>query len=219
VLVELDGHRVEIERPEKWVWYDDGYTILDLAKYYVAVWPWLSPYLECRPVVYEVYPGTINGPNSFEQDPPADAPRWLKKTKVRGHERTVSYAIVDKPSALLYLVSLFMVTVHVWESTTRAIECPDVLLLDLDPVGDCTLARLARAALDARELLEQIGIDGAVVKTSGARGLHIMVSLKPEHDYKTVRAFTQDLAQVLASRHPDRVTAERDISKRPPGTV
>jgi DNA primase len=70
----------------------------------------------------------------------------LKKTKVRGHERIVTYAIVDKPEALLYLVSLFMVTVHVWESTTRAIECPDVLLLDLDPVGECTLARLARAA-------------------------------------------------------------------------
>ncbi len=219
MLVELDGHRIKIERPEKWVWYDEHYTILDLAKYYVAVSPWLLPYLDCRPVVYEIYPGTINGPNSFEQDPPQNTPRWVKTTRVRGHERIVTYVIVDKPATLVYLVSLFMVTLHVWESTTRAIECPDFLLLDLDPAGDCTLARLGRVALDARDLLEELRLSDALVKTSGARGLHVMVPLEPELDYKTVRAFTQELAHELAARFPDRITAERDIQKRPDGTV
>src|SRR5689334_15587715 len=120
MLVEVEGRRIEIGRPEKWVWFDSRYTILDLAKYYVAVSPWLMPYLEDRPIVYEIYPGTINGPNSFEQDPPASAPRWIKRTRIRGHERTVTYVVVDSPATLVYLVSLFMVTVHVWESTTRA---------------------------------------------------------------------------------------------------
>lgn len=219
MLIEIDGRCIEIERPEKWVWYDAGFTIMDLAKYYVAVSPWLLPYLDRRPVVYEIYPGTINGPNSFEQDPPASAPRWLKRTKIRGHERLVTYAIVDSPATLVYLVSLFMVTLHVWESTTLEIECPDFLLLDLDPVGDCTLGRLARAALDARELLQEIGIHAALVKTSGARGLHVMVPLVPENDFKVVRALTQEIARELAARHPDRITAEREIPKRPQGTV
>jgi bifunctional non-homologous end joining protein LigD len=219
VLVELDGKRIEIERPEKWVWYDDGYTIMDLVKYYVAVSPWLLPYLERRPAVYEIYPGTINGPHSFEQDPPEGTPHWIKTTKVRGHERLVTYVVVDKPATLVYLVSLFMVTLHVWESTTRAIECPDFLLLDLDPVGDCTLARLARAALDARDALADIGVNNAIVKTSGARGLHVVVPIEPEHDYKTVRAFTEHLARDLAAKCPDRITAERDVRKRPQGTV
>lgn len=51
MLVELEGHRIEFERPEKWVWYDERYTILDLARYYVAVSPWLLPYLDKRPIV------------------------------------------------------------------------------------------------------------------------------------------------------------------------
>lgn len=219
MLVEVEGRRIEIERPEKWVWFDSRYALLDLAKYYVAVSPWLLPYLEDRPIVYEIYPGTINGPNSFEQDPPANAPRWIKRTRIRGHERTVTYVVVDSPATLVYLVSLFMVTVHVWESTTRAIECPDFLLLDLDPVGDCALARLARVALDVRALLKEIGIDGPLVKTSGARGLHVVVPIEPEHDYKSVRAFTEEVARALASRHPDRITAERDVRKRPEGFI
>jgi bifunctional non-homologous end joining protein LigD len=219
VLVEIDGHRIEIARPEKWVWYADGYTIMDLLKYYVAVSPWLLPYLDCRPVVYEIYPGTIDGPNSFEQDPPDDVPRWVKTTKIRGHERLVTYVVVDKPATLVYLASLFMVTLHVWESTTRAIECPDFLLLDLDPVGNCTLARLARVALDARDALADIGIENALVKTSGARGLHVVVPLEPEHDYKTVRKFTEHFARGLAAQCPDRVTAEREVHRRPQGSV
>lgn len=219
MLVEVEGRRIEIERPDKWVWFDSRYTILDLVKYYVAVSPWLLPYLEDRPIVYEIYPGTINGPNSFEQDPPASAPRWIRRTRIRGHERTVTYVLVDSAATLAYLVSLFMVTLHVWESTTRAIERPDFLLLDLDPVGDCTLARLVRVALDARELLHEIGIEQPLIKTSGARGLHVVVPIEPEHDYKAVRAFTEEVARALASRHPDRITAERDIHRRPEGTV
>lgn len=75
MIVEIEGRRIEFDRPEKWVWYDSGYTITDLARYYTAVSPWLLPYLERRPIVYETYKGTINGPNSFEQDPPRRRPR------------------------------------------------------------------------------------------------------------------------------------------------
>jgi bifunctional non-homologous end joining protein LigD len=219
MLVELEERCIEIERPEKWVWYGEGYTILDLAKYYVAVSPWLLPYLEERPIVYETYPGTIKGPNSFEQDPPPGTPRWIKRTRVRGHDRVVTYVIVDSAATLVYLVSLFMVTVHVWQSTTRRIECPDFLLIDLDPSQTCTLAQLSRAALRVRDFLDECGVHGALVKSSGARGLHVVVFSEPRYDYKTVRSLSQSLARELARRYPDEFTAERDPRKRPEGTV
>lgn len=146
MLVEVDRRRIEFARPEKWVWYPERYTMLDLAKYYVAVSPWLLPHLECRPLVYEIYKGTIEGPNSFEQDPPAGTPRWVKRAQIQGRARLVTYVVADSAATLVYLVSLFMVTLHVWQSTTRAIEKPDFLLLDLDPVGDCTISRMARGA-------------------------------------------------------------------------
>jgi bifunctional non-homologous end joining protein LigD len=219
VLVELDGHRIEFARPEKWVWYEKRYTIMDLARYYVAVSPWLLPYLEQRPIVYETYPGTINGPNSFEQDPPDAAPRWIKRTRIRGHERVVTYVIVDTPATLVYLVSLFMVTLHVWQSTREDIERPDFLLFDLDPVGGCTLAQLARAAIRVREFLSELGAEGALVKSSGARGLHVCLFIEPQEPYAQVRELTRRLCMNLAERHPEQFTLERDPQKRPAGTV
>jgi bifunctional non-homologous end joining protein LigD len=219
MFVELEGHRIEIERPEKWVWYDQRYTMLDLARYYVAVSPWLLPYLHRRPIVYETYPGTINGPNSFEQDPPPATPRWIKRTRVRGHERIVTYVLVESAATLVYLVSLFMVTVHVWQSTTEDIERPDFLLVDLDPPDRCTLAQLARSALLVRDFLQEAGIAGPLVKSSGARGLHVVAYIEPQYDYKTVRAVSQSLATQLARRYPEQFTVERDPRKRPAGTV
>jgi bifunctional non-homologous end joining protein LigD len=219
MLVELEGHRIEIARPEKWVWYEERYTILDLVRYYVAVAPWLLPHLQRRPIVYEIYPGTVKGPNSFEQDPPSGAPAWVKRVKIPGRERVVTYVIVDCAAALVYLVSLFMVTLHVWESTTKAIEKPDFLLLDLDPSDECTVADVGRAALRVRDLLNEIGFRHPLVKTSGARGLHVVAPLEPQHDYATVRAFTQRIAQELAHRYPDEITSERDPRKRAARTV
>jgi bifunctional non-homologous end joining protein LigD len=215
MLVELEERCIEIERPEKWVWYGEGYTIADLATYYVAVSPWLLPYLEDRPIVYETYPGTINGPNSFEQDPPPGTPRWVKRTRVRGHERIVTYVLADSAATLVYLVSLFMVTVHVWQSTTRRIECPDFLLIDLDPSQTCTLARLSRAAVRVRDFLDDCGVPGALVKSSGARGLHVVVFSEPRYDYKTVRSLAQSLARELSRRYPGQFTDERDRASVP----
>lgn len=219
MLVEVEGHRIEFERPEKWVWYESGYTLLDLAKYYVAVSPWLLPYLERRPIVYERYPGTINGPHTFEQDPPAGTPRWIKRVRVPGHERVVTYVVADSAAALVHLVSLFMVTVHVWQSTTAQIERPDFLLVDLDPSEGCTLARLARAALRVRDALAQFGIENALVKSSGARGLHVVGFVEPEYDYAVVRAASHAFARHLAREHRKQFTIEREPRKRPPGTV
>jgi bifunctional non-homologous end joining protein LigD len=219
MLVELEGRCIEIRRPEKWVWYDAGYTILDLAKYYVAVAPWLLPYLEQRPIVYETYPGTINGPNSFEQDPPPGTPRWVRRTRVRGHERVVTYVIADSAATLAYLVSLFMVTVHVWQSTTRAIERPDFLLVDLDPSEGCTVAQLAHAALCVRRYFAERGIGDVFVKSSGARGLHVFAFIEPEYEYKIVRAVSESIARDLARYDPGRFTLERDPRKRPSGSV
>ena len=219
MLVELEGRCIEIKRPEKWVWYEQRYTIMDLVRYYVAVSPWLLPHLQRRPIVYETYPGTINGPNSFEQDPPRGTPRWVKRVTVRGHERMVTYVVADNVATLVYLASLFMVTLHVWESTTNAIEKPDFLLLDLDPGDECTVARLGRVALLVRDFLQEIGLDEPLVKTSGARGLHVMVPIEPEYDYKAVRTFTNRIAQELARRYPEEITAQRNPQRRPAASV
>ncbi|HET7813410.1 MAG TPA: hypothetical protein VFL13_03475, partial [Candidatus Baltobacteraceae bacterium] len=217
--VEIDGRSIVFERPEKWVWFDSKLTMLDLASYYTAVSPWLLPYLEHRPVVYETYKGTINGPNSFEQDPPAATPRWVRRAQIQGHERMVTYVLADSAATLVYLVSLFMVTLHVWESRLPAIEKPDFLLFDLDPAESCPLSRLAKTALRLKELLAEHGIERPLIKTSGARGLHVWVPQRPRETFATVRASTERIARELAARYPKEISAERNPRKRAPVSV
>ncbi len=219
MLVEVDGHRIDFARPEKWVWYDVRRTMLDLAKYYVAVYPWMQPYLEHRPVVYEIYKGTVNGPSSFEQDPPPGTPRWIKTARIRGRERLVTYVVVDSAATLVHLVSTFMVTLHVWQSKTGDVERPDFLLMDLDPTEGCTLAQLARAAVRTRDVLQAHGIRYPLVKSSGARGLHVLSFVEPEYDYAALRELARELAGLLAREHPEQFTAERDPHRRPNGVV
>ena len=112
-----------------------------------------------------------------------------------------------------------MVAVHVWQSTTAAIERPDFLLLDLDPAEDCTLAQLARAALRVREFLKELGIGDPLVKSSGARGLHVVTFIHPELDYKAVREIAHALGKELAQNEPGLFTIEREPRKRKRGTV
>lgn len=112
-----------------------------------------------------------------------------------------------------------MVTVHVWQSTTADIERPDFLLVDLDPSEQCTLAQLARATLLVRDFLHDLGAGEPLVKSSGARGLHLFLNIEPEYDYKTVRALSRSLALQLAHRHPKQFTVEREPAMRAPGTV
>ncbi len=219
MIYELCGHRIDVPHATKVLWAGPRYTVDDLIRYYTAVWPWMEPYLADRPVVYETFPGTIDGPHDFQQDPPPHTPRWIKRVKIAGRERTVTYVVIDTPAAIVYLAGLYAVTLHVWMSTTRAIERPDFLLLDLDPGIDCTLARLARVSLMARDIFKTNGFRDVRVKSSGASGLHVSAALESKEAYPAARAAARGLAAQLFEMLPRDVTLERAISVRPSNAV
>lgn len=216
--IEIEGRCITIDRPGKMLWPRDRLSVMDLAQYYVAVSPWLLPHIKRRPIVYETYSGTIDGPSTFEQDPPENAPRWVKRTCIAGRERTVTYVLCENAAALVYLVSLHAVTLHIWESTTAAIEKPDFLLFDLDPVGTARASRIARVALELKARLESLGLK-PLAKTSGARGMHVVAPILPDYEFRAVRAFERAFCKAVADGLARETTLERQISKRPDGTV
>ncbi len=216
---EICGHAIDIEDDERLVFARDDLRVRDVVRYYVAVWPWLEPYLRDRPIVYETFFTTISSPNTFEQDPPRGTPRWVKRTRIAGRERDVTYAIADSPATLVYLVKLRMVTLHVWMSTRRHIERPDFALFDLDPVGEVAPKIVAAAALRLRETLHDAGISNALVKLSGRGGLHVIVPLVPELDYAGVHVFVETVANAASQRDPRYFTLERVVAQRPRGTI
>jgi bifunctional non-homologous end joining protein LigD len=211
---------VELKRPDKVLFPQDGYTKADLAAYYEAISRWMLPHLEDRPLSLERYPDGIGKQSFFEKNVPRGAPSWLRSVSIAGGEKrpTVNYLVCDDRRTLAYLANMAAITLHVWTSRVESLDEPDFVFFDLDPGERCPLARLARVALSLRSLLEAIGLK-PLVKTSGGSGLHVLVPLRSGYDYPVVRAFGELVAHQLADVIPKDVTLERSTSKRPTNLV
>jgi bifunctional non-homologous end joining protein LigD len=215
-----DDETVELKRPDKVLFPDDGYTKADLAAYYDGVAKWMLPYLADRPLSVERYPDGIDGPSFFEKNVSRHAPAWIKTVEIAGggKRESVRYMVCDERRTLAYLANLAAITLHVWTSRVESLDEPDYVFFDLDPGERCPLARLAEVALKLRSLLETIGLK-TLVKSSGGSGLHVLVPLRPEYDYPLVRTFGEVVARKLADVMPKEVTLERSTSKRPASAV
>ena len=206
---------------DKVLWPGDGYTKGDLIKYYLSVSKWLLPYLKDRPLTLQRFPNGISGESFFEKQAPRGAPAWVATEKIPsqyGKRSTIDYVLCDDERTLAWLANLAAITLHVWLSRAGSLETPDYCLFDLDPQAGCKLATLARVALRLRSELETLGITAAV-KTSGGKGLHVMLRLAPTYEYDEVRRFTELVAHRLANVCGNDVTLERIVKKRPRGSV
>jgi bifunctional non-homologous end joining protein LigD len=206
---------------DKVLWPGDGFTKGDLVKYYLSVAQWLLPYLKDRPLTLQRFPNGIDGPSFFEKQAPSSAPEWVETVSVPseyGKRSKIDYVLCNDERTLAWLANLAAITLHAWISRVGSLDSPDFCLFDLDPQAGCTLAALAKVALQLRDELEALGLAPAV-KTSGGKGLHIMWRLAPGYSYEDVRRFTELTAHRLASVLGDLVTLERMVKKRRRGSV
>jgi DNA ligase D-like protein (predicted polymerase) len=160
-----------------------------------------------RPVLMERYPNGAGGPSFFQKRVPKNAPDWLQTTTVQTPNGTQSQALVAADVAhLIWAVNLGCIAMHVWPYRAADPEHADELRIDLDPSPGVGLAMVKEAALEARALLDELGM-AAYPKTTGRNGIHVYVRLRPEHDSVAVRAAAVALARELERRRPDLVTA------------
>ncbi|MET9430585.1 non-homologous end-joining DNA ligase [Streptomyces sp. NPDC003036] len=195
---------VEVHRPDKVLFPDDGLTKADLAAYYRAVAPFMLPHLRGRPLMLERHPDGVGGPRFMQKDTPAGYPEWVRRAELPKEGGTVTHTVCDDTATLLHLADQAALTLHRWLAKADRPRWPDRMVFDLDPAGD-DFGAVRRAAHALRELLDAVGLSG-VPMTTGSRGLHVVVPLAGRTDHDDVRAFARDLADVLAARHPDALT-------------
>jgi DNA ligase D-like protein (predicted polymerase) len=160
-----------------------------------------------RPVLLERYPEGAGGKSFFQKRVPKSAPDWLTTTVVSTPNGTTSDALVAADLGhLLWGVNQGCLGFHVWPNRLPDLEVADELRIDLDPSPGIVFEQLQEAAVLARELLAELGID-SYIKTSGSRGLHLYAALEPRWDSYEVRSAAVALARELERRHPDRITA------------
>jgi bifunctional non-homologous end joining protein LigD len=197
------GGRVTLSNPDKLFFPDDAITKSDLFAYYEEVAPVLVPHLRDRPFTMLRYPDGITGKKFFQKDAPSHMPKWIRRYAHEG----ISYLMVNDPDALLWVVNMGCIDLHPWLARCDRPERPDLVMFDLDPADETSFETVVEVAHLVREALGLLGLE-AVPKTSGGKGMHVLVPVRREHDHDEVRGFVSAVARTLAQSRPDLITTK-----------
>jgi bifunctional non-homologous end joining protein LigD len=190
----------------------DGITKGDLIDYYRRIAPWILPHMRGRPLAMERYPDGIDKPSFFHKAVPSYYPDWIKTVTVKKAAGTVTHVVCDDKATLVFLANQACITPHIWLSRIDKLHHPDQMVFDLDPSGD-DFGLVKSTAQDLSALLDELGLP-AYVKTTGSKGLHVVVPLKREEDFDSVRAFAKRLAAIVVDDDPEHRTLEQRTNKR-----
>ncbi|QKW06223.1 ATP-dependent DNA ligase [Streptomyces sp. NA04227] len=209
---------VELRRPDKVLFPaegpgEGGLTKADLAEYHRLLAPYLLPELKGRPLMLERHPeGIAKQPHFMQKDTPDHYPDWVRRAELPKEGGTVVHTVCDNTATLVFLADQACVCLHRWLSRADRPEHPDRLVFDLDPPDD-DFEAVREAARRLKDLLDELRLPARLM-TTGSRGLHVTVPLDGHLPFDDCRAFARDLAELLASRHPDSLTTEVRKNRR-----
>jgi bifunctional non-homologous end joining protein LigD len=204
--IEAAGEEIRVSNPGKVFFPESGYTKLDLIQYYLAVADAALNHLRNRPTSLKRYPNGIAEPPFFQKRIPDTAPAWLETATVTFPSgRTARELLPNTAAHLVWGVQLGVVDWNPWPARVPDLDHPDELRIDLDPTPEATWDDIRQVAITAGQTLTDYGLTG-YPKTSGSRGIHVLVRIDPEHDFVTMRRAGVALAREVERRIPDKAT-------------
>jgi bifunctional non-homologous end joining protein LigD len=205
---------VKVTNAEKVFFPGEGITKGELVTYHRAIAPFMLPFLADRPLVLTRYPDGIDGKSFFQKDAPEWRPPWMRTVTVHAEEtdRDLEHFLVDDADGLAWLVNLGTVPIHVFASRARALERPDWCVIDLDP-KEAPFAHVVKLARAVHALCEEIGLP-SYPKTTGQKGLHVLVPLGGQLTHEQARTLGELLARAIEADHGDLSSTARAIPAR-----
>ena len=208
--------RVVVSNPNKVFWPDEGYTKGDLCAYYASIAEVMLPFLHERPVVLVRYPDGIAGKHFYQWNVPPGTPDWIERIELIDEEESGSVKktlfLVDSADALVHIANLGCIPLHVLAAQRGTLEQCDFLTVDFD-IADRPFSDAVRLALDLRVILDDVGLVG-FPKTSGQRGLHVLVPLGPGVNFDTAKLLVELLGRLITDKNPTIATMERRVNQR-----
>lgn len=201
-----------ISNPDKVFWPDEGYTKLDLARFYSGVFAKLRPYVADRMLSLERCPDGMRGQCFYQKQAPKGLPAGTPTKLIHHQKKDVHYVVGGSVETQIALVNLGCIPVHVWQSRAERPQSPDWVVFDLDP-GSGEFADAAEAGLLLKAELDALGLN-SFPKTSGGRGMHVLLPLEVGPGYDEVLPFAKQICERLAAAHPKTLTMEQRIEAR-----
>jgi bifunctional non-homologous end joining protein LigD len=217
--ITVAGKEVRLTNLDKLFWPEEKITKGDLIQYYADVAPVLLPHIRDRAMVMKRYPHGAGGEFFFMKRAPVPRPDWIRTCRI-DHEsgNVIDFPVIDDVPSLLWVINLGCIDLNQWYAKCDDVNRPDYLHFDLDPGVGATWERVLACGLVVRDALEALKMP-SVVKTTGSKGLHVYVPIVRGPIQKEVWTFAKALAVELASRHPELMTSEYRVARRPRGRV
>ncbi|MFE8071226.1 non-homologous end-joining DNA ligase [Marinobacteraceae bacterium S3BR75-40.1] len=186
----------------------------ELIAYYRDVAPVMLPHLKHRPLTLERFPDGVDANGFIQQARSAHFPNWLEGLTVDhgGESGRIEHILCNHETDLAFLADQGTISLHRWLSEKERLDCPNLLIFDLDPPGE-DFTPVKQAAWQVKAGMTSLGLTPFVM-TTGSRGLHVVAPIRPENDFDQVRDLAQRLARHLAERHRHTLTTEQRKNKR-----
>ncbi|MGQ4878740.1 DNA ligase D [Billgrantia sp. LNSP4103-1] len=204
---------VRLTSPERVLFPEQGLTKLDLARFYDQIHEWVLPHLARRPLSLVRCPQGRDDECFFQKHPRRAIPASVPRVDVPEKKGSAEYVYVESAADLVGLVQAGALEIHPWGSHIDHLEQPDNLVFDLDPDEGIAWKEILRVAGTLRERIESLGLT-AFLRTTGGKGLHLVVPLEPAADWDRAKAFAKALAEAHALDDPKRLTTNMSKAKR-----
>ena len=194
---------VRLTHPDKILDAESNLTKQQLADYYWAIAPHMLPYIAGRPVSLVRCPAGSGHPCFFQKHVTGTLPPGVESVDVpdRKTGKKEPYITLSTPEALAALAQMGVLEIHPWGSTNKNLERPDIIIFDLDPDEAISWRTLADSAAEVREQLKSLGLE-SFLKTTGGKGLHVVVPIDAKLDWSKVKQFAHDFALAMEQQRP-----------------
>jgi DNA ligase D-like protein (predicted polymerase) len=203
-LLTIDGREIRVTHPDKLYFSKDArLTKLDLVRYYLSVAPGALAGIRNRPIVLKRFVNGAEGEAFYQKRAPSERPAWLSTVTLSFPSgRTAEEIVVEDAAGLAWIVNLGCIELHPHPVRAGDLDHPDELRIDLDPGPGVSWSDVRRVSVEVKAVLEEVGLRGWP-KTSGSRGMHVIVRIQPRWNFTEVRRAALALSREVERRLPE----------------
>lgn len=196
---------VSISHPDRLMFPDQRLTKADIARFYERISDWIVPHVQGRPLTLVRCPEGMSGDCFFMKHSKVWAPPALRRVSIQEKTKVGDYLIADTVAAVVSLVQMDVLEIHTWNTRSDDVERPDRIVFDIDPGDRVPWTKVVESARLVRRMLETVGL-ASFPKTTGGKGLHVVVPLVPRADWKECLEFSRALAEAIERHSPANYT-------------
>jgi bifunctional non-homologous end joining protein LigD len=211
-ILKVDGREIRLTNLDKVLWPEDGFTKADLIRYYADVAPYLVAWVKDRPLTLKPYPDGIYGMSFYQKNRPGFTPKWVTTWR-DPEEKENEYILCNDLATVVWMANYTAIEIHPRLARVDDPDHPDNVMIDLDPSEGATWEQTKEVAVAVHRILEEMGLEG-FPKTTGSRGIHVLVPVARRYAFEETRAFAEQVGKIARERLPKIVTLEFTKARR-----